>query len=197
MIFESNDIKYNAMKKLLFIVATLMVISSCASTNKTRSARIENRKEKKLAEQEVVKEAVESRRFIIKFDRLYFSSGGTVNLIPRNNYIIIDGEKTILSAAYVGRQFEMRPILGINLRARTQKYEMKNDTQKGMYEIKMEVKKGGDSFDVRLSISPDGTCNASVSSMKIDFVRYRGQVIPIENKTENKTEDLPQESIMI
>jgi len=181
------------MKKLLGIVATLMVISSCATTKETKSSRIEQRKENKIAEQEVVKNAIESRRFIIKFDRLYFSRGGTVDLIPTNNYIIIDGEKIILRAAYIGRQYDIRPVLGINLRGRNLKYEMKNDTSKGMYEIKMKVTKGGDSFDVNLSIGQDGACNASVSSIKIDFVRYRGQIVPIENNTKEQ----PQESITI
>jgi hypothetical protein len=181
------------MKKLIIISVTLMVIASCATTNETRSSRIEARKEKKFAEQEEVKKAVESRRFIIKFDRLYFSSGGMMELVPRNNYIIIDGEKTILRAAYIGRQFEIRPIYGFNLRGRTQKYEMSNNSSKGIYEVRMKIYKGGESFDVNLSIGQDGVCNASVSSMKIDFVRYRGQIVPIENKTKEQ----PQESIMI
>ena len=49
------------------------------------------------------------RRFIIKFDRLYISHGGTIDLIPKANYIILDGDKVIISAAYVGRQYSYRP----------------------------------------------------------------------------------------
>jgi hypothetical protein len=110
------------MKKLLFIITTLLVISSCATTKDAKSSRIELRKEKKLAEQAVIKNAVESRRYIIKFDRLYFSHGGMVDLIPNTNYIIIDGEKAIVSAAYLGRQSDIRPIAGISLSGKTIKY---------------------------------------------------------------------------
>ena len=81
------------MKKILFLISTLMVISSCSTTREAKSSRIESRKEKNLAEQVMIRKAVESRRFIIKFDRIYFSYGGIVDLVPRANYIIVDGEK--------------------------------------------------------------------------------------------------------
>ena len=60
-----------------------MVLSSCAATKETKSARIELRNEKKLAEQAMVKKAVESKRFIIKLDKLYFSRGGIVDLLTK------------------------------------------------------------------------------------------------------------------
>ena len=163
----------------------LMVISSCATTKEAKLSRIEIRNEKKLAEQAVIKNAVESRRFIIKFDRLYFSHGGMVDLIPSTNYIIVDGEKAIISAAYMGRQHDIRPIAGIRLSGKTMKYEMTNDSLKDKYEVKMEVNKGGDSFDVYLTIGKNGICNASLSSMRIDYVRYTGHIVPIKNKIDS------------
>jgi hypothetical protein len=181
------------MKKLLFVVSTLMIMSSCASTKEVRTTRNDSRKEKKLREQVVVREAVESKRFIIKFDRLYYSHGRIIDLIPRTNYIVVDGEKTIISAAYLGRQYDIRPIAGISLTGKTLDYKMESDSSKGTYKIKMKVNKGGDSFNVYLSISENGTCSASVSSMKIDFVRYSGQIVPIKNKTRNPS----QKNIMI
>ncbi len=180
------------MKKLLFIITTLLVITSCATTNETGLSKSELRNEKKLAEQETVKKAVESRRFIVKFDKIYFSHGGIVDLLPRSNYIIIDGEKAVISAAYLGRQWDIKPISGINVIGRTQNYELKN-TSKGMYEIKMKVSRDGNSFDIFLTISKNGSCSASLSSMRIENVRYRGQIVPIKDKINNP----PQETIMI
>lgn len=170
------------MKKLLFIITTLMVISSCTTTREAKSSRIELRKEKNLAEQAVIRKAVESRRFIIKFNRLYLSRGGMVDLIPRTNYIVIDGEKAIISAAYLGRQYDIRPIAGISLTGKSMNYELTSDSSKDMYKIKMKVNKGGDTFDIYLAIGKNGTCNVSLSSMKIDFVRYSGQIVPIKDK---------------
>ena len=56
------------MKKLFIIITTFMVMSSCATTNQAKLSRIEARKDKKLAEQASVRQAVESKRFIIKLD---------------------------------------------------------------------------------------------------------------------------------
>jgi Domain of unknown function (DUF4251) len=181
------------MKKLLIIITTLMVMSSCSTTKEAKSTRIELRNEKKLAEQAVIKKAVESRRFIIKFDRLYFSNGGMIDLIPRANFIIIDGEKTIISAAYLGRQYDIKPIAGISMRGETLKYALTNDLSKGMYEIKMKVTNRGNSFDVYLTIDKNGKCDASLTNIRIDFVRYSGYIVPIEDKIINT----PQKSIMI
>ena len=182
MIFELFIIKYNAMKKLFFIIMTIMIISSCATTKEAKSSRIEARKEKNLAEQTVIKQAVESKRFIIKLDRLYFSYGGMVNLIPRANYIIIDGEKAIISAGYLGRQYDIRPIAGINMRGKLMNYKLTNDSSKNVYTIKLEVSNNINSFEVYLRIGKNGYCNASVSSLKIDYIRYSGRIVPINEK---------------
>ncbi len=165
-----------------------MVMSSCSTTREAKSSRVELRKEKTLAEQAMVKKAIESRRFIVKFDRLYFSRGGMIDLIPRANFIIVDGEKAIISAAYLGRQYDIRPIAGITMRGETLNYELKSDSSKGKYEIEMKVDKRGDSFDVYLTIGKDGLCNASISNIRIDLARYSGHIVPIKEKIVNTSE---------
>ncbi|MCX6321033.1 MAG: DUF4251 domain-containing protein [Bacteroidia bacterium] len=181
------------MKKLFYIIMILMVMSSCMTTKEAKSTRIELRKNKNLAEQTVIKKAVESRRFIIRFDRVYYSHGGRVDLVPRANYIIIDGDRAIISAAYLGRQYGM-PIAAIDMIGKSMNYELSNDSSDGAYKIKMDVGRGGDnSFDVNLTISKNGFCNVSVSSLRIDFVRYSGRIVPIKDKI-----NIPlQESIVI
>ena len=170
------------MKKILFILTTLMVISSCSTTREAKSSRVELRKEKNLAEQTMIKKAVESRRFIIRFDRIYFSYGGMADLVPRANFIIVDGEKGIISTAYLGRQYDIRPIAGITVRGKTIKYELKDDSRKGKYELDMKINNQADSFDIFLTIGANGSCNATLSSIRIDNVRYSGQIVPIKEK---------------
>ncbi|MGA2407895.1 MAG: DUF4251 domain-containing protein [Bacteroidales bacterium] len=178
------------MKKIFIIITTLMVISSCTTTKEAKSSRVELRKEKKLAEQAIVKQAVESKRFIIKFDRLYLLYGGIVDLVPRANYIIIDGEKAIINTAYLGRQYDIRPIAGINLFGKAMNYELTNKLSKGSYEIKMKVKnEGSNSFDVNLTISINGNCSASINSLKINNINYSGYVVPISDNTNNPVQN--------
>jgi hypothetical protein len=181
------------MKKLLFIITTILVMSSCATTKDAKITRSNSRTEKKLAGQAVVKNAVESKKFIIKLDRIYFSHGGIVDLVPRNNFIIVDGRKAIISAAYFGRQYDIKPIVGINIRGESMGYELTDNQTNGKYDIKMTVSNGNTSFDVYLSIGKNGTCTASLTNLKIDYVRYSGHIVPIR---ENETLEAP-EGIMI
>jgi len=172
------------MKKLLFILTTIAIFSSCATTNETRSSRVEQKNEKKIAKQVMVRNSVENRRFIIKFDRLYFAHGGIVELRPKSNYLIVDGSKAIISTAYIGRQYDIRPIAGINVRGETLDYNMESDSIKGNYKIKMNVNNGNNSFKVYLTIGKNGSCSVTMTNVKIDMVRYSGDIVPIRVKNE-------------
>lgn len=178
------------MKKLFIIITALMVMSSCATTKESKLSRVELRNEKKIAKQTEVKNAVESRRFIIKLDRLYFTRGGIVDLIPTANYIIIDGEKAIINTAYLGRQYDIRGIAAINMLGRSKNYELTTDVSRGRYEIKMKVNNvGSNSFEVYLDISKNGYCNASINSLKIDNIRYSGYIVSIQNNTRSPNQN--------
>lgn len=144
---------------------------------------MELRSEKKLVNQGNIKKAVESRRYIVKFDRLLLTHGGMIDLMPRTNYIVVDGSKTIISAAYLGRQYDIRLIEGINLIGKSTNYELISDYSKGMYEIKMKVSGRGSTFDVYISIGKDGYCSASLTNMRLDHIKYYGHIVPIKGKT--------------
>jgi hypothetical protein len=175
------------MRKLSIIIMSLVVMSSCSTTKEANSSRAEARHEKKLVEQVLVKNAVETRRYIIKLDRLYLRYGGQADLIPRANFIIIDGDRAVISTAYLGRQYDIKPIAGINMRGRAVDYALTNNTSKGSYDIKMRVQNGRNaSFDVYINITKNGFCTASLSSLKIDNIRYSGYLVPITDRT-NKT----------
>lgn len=170
------------MKKLFVIIIAFIFISSCSTTKEAKSSDSELRNDKKIAEQAVIKKAVESRRFVIKLERLYFTYGGTAGLLPRYNYIIIDGDKAIISAAYLGRQYDIKAIAGINMRGKTTNYELTSILSKGRYEIKTKVTNGSDSFDLYLLVGKNGSCNASLSSILIDNVNYKGYIVPLKDK---------------
>jgi hypothetical protein len=183
-IFEFSKLKYFAMKKLFIIITVFLVISSCVTTKEAKLSRAELRNEKKLAKQEQIKNAVESKKFIIKLDRLYFSYGGMADLYPRSNYIIIDGDKAVINTAYFGRQYDIRRIAAIDIFGRNIDYEVTNNLSRKVYQIKMKVGNANrNTFDVYLDISKSGYCTASVSSLKIDIIRYSGFIEPIKGET--------------
>lgn len=171
------------MRKLLILVFVPLMMLSCSTSKEAASARSETRKEKKITDELLVKNAVESRKYIIKLQRLYSMRGSYFDLVPRENYIIIDGDKAVISTAYLGRQYDIRPIAAINTRGRAEDYEVTTKLNKGKYEVSLKVNNGGpNSFTVFLTIGKNGNCYASVSSLKIDNVRYSGYLVPIMDR---------------
>jgi len=178
------------MKKLFIIIISFIALTSCSTTKEPKSSKAELKSEKKLIEQSLVKNAIETRRYIIKLNRLYYAYGGMTEVIPRANFIIIDGERAIISTAYLGRQYDIKPIGGINTRGRAEDYELTNNVSKGSYNISLKVNNGGNnSFNVYLKITKTGYCSASVSSLKIDNIRYSGYLVPIPASTNVSLEE--------
>ena len=172
------------MKKLIMILMGPVILASCATTKVEESSKNEAVDVTNVYQQAEIKKAVELRRFIVKFDRLYIPQGGNVDLVPNANYIILDGDKVVISAAYLGRQYSYRPIKGIDMIGRAVSFQLKNNSSKGTYEIKMKVKNDINTFDVYLNVTADGHCNTTVTSYKIDHIRYTGSIIPLKPKEE-------------
>jgi hypothetical protein len=110
-----------------------------------------------------------------------------MDLVPKNNFIIVDGGAAAISLGYVGRNYGIRPISGINLNGQTIKYKLESNEGKGTYSINMEVKYKNDTFDLFFTIGSDGYCNVSVINSYIQTVSYYGQLIPISGPATSKT----------
>jgi uncharacterized protein YceK len=167
------------MKNILFLLAIAVLVSSCSSSKDVTATTQGSKKDKKLAELAVIKQAVESRRYIVKVSKLYMPYGGTAELVPKFNYIVVDGEVASVSLGYLGRSSGGRKITGINFHGHTVKYEMVNDAAKGKYDVSMKVAKGNDTFDFYITIQPSGTCTVSMNNLFIQSVSYRGEVVPV------------------
>jgi len=172
------------MKRLILILMGPVIFASCATTKVEESSKNESVDLTNVYQQAEIRKAVEMRRFIVKFDRLYIPQGGNVDLVPNANYIILDGDKVVISAAYLGRQYSYRPIKGIDMIGRAVSYELKDKSSKGTYEIRMKIKNDINTFDVYLNVTADGYCNTSVTSYKIDHIRYTGSIMPLKPKEE-------------
>jgi hypothetical protein len=172
------------MKNLFIIITAILITASCSSTKEAQTTSELTKSEKKLLTQSIVKKAVESKRYIVKFDRMYFNFGGITDLIPRSNYLIIDGNKAIISTAYIGKQYDIRPIAGISMRGQSTDYEVTNNIKKGIYVVKMKVINKKNTFDVYMTIDMNGRCDASMNNLYINSIRYRGTIVPINGVEE-------------
>lgn len=171
------------MKKIFIfflILPALIVLTSGKPQNDVKASR----SERKAAKKEMVKNAIESKSYTIELERLYMYRYGAIDLIPRSNFIIIDGEKAAISAGYFGRQLSFRPIAGIRLTGQPSYYKMERNDAKGSYKVEMEVKGESDIFHIYIIINSDGNCNTTISASRIDNVRYTGTLIPIQKVKE-------------
>jgi Domain of unknown function (DUF4251) len=179
MKFELQIINIITMKKTTILLSAVFLFLACSSTKEPSSTRAENRKLKKQEERAEVKKAIESRRFVIRVNRLYSMGGGRWELIPTSNFVIVNGEITSISLGYMGRSFASRPISGINLNGHTVNYKMVSNEAKGIYNIEMAVTTGGDKFDLYMTIGNDGYCSISINNANIQSVSYSGTLGPI------------------
>jgi hypothetical protein len=190
MIFDLIRLNIITMKKIAFLLSVVFVLSACTTSKELTGSKAENRKFKKLAEQALVKKAVESRKYVIKVNRLYTIGGGTFELVPRSNFVIINGEIASISLGYMGRSYSSRPISGINLNGHTLDYKMQSDETKGLYKVQMAVKAGADKFDVYITIGNEGYCTVSLNNSYIQSVSYYGTLVPLpENRKVQQQED--------
>ena len=179
MIFDFIHLKTGIMKRLLYILAVLVLLSGCAVSKDSRTARLEQKDIEKRAEMAMVKKSVESRQYIVRMDKIFTPGGIWADLVPRHNYIIVDGEIASVSLAYLGRSYGGRPISGINFNGHTVYYKLNSVEAKGIYNIETKVQKGNDTFDFYLTISDSGNCSVSVNNSHLQSVSYRGSLVPI------------------
>lgn len=177
------------MKNIIFVLAAIIFFYSCSASKETSSSSQISAKEKKLAEQIMIKKAIESRKYIVKVDRIYFSKGNIAELQPDNNFIIINGELASVSLPYMGHSFGARPISGINFDGQTTRYEMKSDEQKGIFHVNMNVARGGQSFNIFLTVGTGGYCSFSMNNLYLETVSYKGRLVPIPSSADQQNDD--------
>jgi hypothetical protein len=164
------------MKTIIYILSVILIATSCSQGKIAKSERGIKRENMRVAEQAAIMKAVESGEFVISLDRIYFRNGGFTELVPSRNFIALDNESIVMRAAYMGRQYDFRPIQGIKIAAKKSTYILKSDPEGKGYEIKTNVEKNGNQFDIYISISKNGYCDVSVNNIKLDNVRYTGRI---------------------
>lgn len=167
------------LRKAFFLVAMAGLLTACTATKEVTSSDKISSAEKKAAEQTAIRKAIESRKYVIRADRIQPSGGLPVDLVPRHNFIIINGELASVSLAYLGRSFGTRQITGINFNGRTGKYQMKYNEAKGTYDVYVEVIRDNDKFDLYLTLGTGGYCSFSINNSYIQTMNYSGTIEPL------------------
>lgn len=166
------------MKTNTLLIIFLFFLTSCATSDLSKTARNELKLEKKAAQKENVQKTVESGDFLIKMDRLQIPRGGFVQILPSSNYIIYSNGYVRMRLGYIGRSYDFRGITGINLKGVATKYELTRVDEKGAYNMNIVVDDKGDRFNINLSVRGDEYCDATISNIRIETIRYSGRLVP-------------------
>lgn len=160
------------MKNIIYILLAITIITgSCATSGDVISAR----KERAAIKQENVIKAVESQQMAIEVYRIHMRRGGTMQMNPEMNFVIIDKNRARISLGYIGRSFTSRPIAAINMQGEIYSRVIEKK-DKGVYDIRYELGQENDKFTVNMTVSINGYVNLSITSPILDFVRYSGNL---------------------
>ncbi len=186
-------IKKQLMNKIIIpAFCIFLFIAGCVATRDSANSGHISAKEKKGLERIAIGKSIESRHYVLKMDRIILANGQMIDLVPRNNFIIINGEIISVSLAYEGRSFGIRRITGINFNGHISRYIMKSNEQKNMYNIQIEaVTSSNDKFDIYLTLSISGNCTASINNSYIQIVNYRGIVTPLNEVRATSSSRVP------
>ncbi len=148
-----------------------MISTSCSSSGEMGAAG----DERKAAKKEEVNEAVETQRMLIRVNRMYARRGGTIEMRPESNFVIIDQARVRISLGYLGRSHSIRPVSAINMQGEIYSREI-GEWKKGGYDMELELGQDGERFTVNMTISADGYVDLRLTNPRLDMVRYSGKL---------------------
>ncbi|MDZ7739803.1 MAG: DUF4251 domain-containing protein [Bacteroidales bacterium] len=160
------------MKKIIYIsLAYLLIAASCSSSGEMTALR----EERKAANKEEVREAVESQRMLIRVNKIHPRRGGVIEMRPESNFVIIDQDRVRISLGYLGRSHSIRPVSAINMQGEIYSREI-GSWKKGGYDMEFEMGQDSEKFTVYMTISSDGYVDLRLTNPRLDLARYSGRL---------------------
>lgn len=155
---------------ILTVLVGMEVASGQSAERKARKERLRIEKEKEIAA------LVDSFDFLFKADRSLTAGYGSVDLTTNPNYLKVSHERIVSQLPFFGRAYTMTYGGEGGL-----KFEGKPGTpvisrKKHVTEIEIRVKGVNDSYQLSLSVGPDGGSTLTVFSNNLESVTYHGRI---------------------
>ena len=174
------------MKRIIIFLIAFMLATPAFSQELSKKERRQMEKELKKEQQaeEAAQKAalvnlmVHYQRFILEADKLRDKRGNTVNVSATLNFIAADSTSGVIqvgSNSYVG----MNGVGGITVEGPLSNYTYSVSEKSGYYNVTYNLRTTVGTYDVRLSIAPDGRADATVSSSWPGKLNYSGYIVPI------------------
>ena len=175
------------MKRILMLLTVLLIAIPTFSQDQELSKKEKRQLEKQLKKEQKAEEAakkaaviglmVEYHRFVLEADRIKDKRGHSVNVSSMINFIAADsinGVVQIGSNSYVG----MNGVGGITVEGPISNYKYTFNEKSSSYSISFNIRSSIGTYDVRMTASPDGRADATVSSTGPGKVNYSGFLVP-------------------
>lgn len=166
------------MVALLAIPAYSQELSSKEKKQLEKELKKEQKAEELANKSALVDAMVLYRRFVLEAYNLRDKRGNLVNVSSTINFIAADSITGVIqvgSNTYIGRN----GVGGITIEGDIANYEFTKNEKRGTYTISYYLRSPLGTYDVRLSVSPDGRADADVSSTTWGGrLRYSGNLVP-------------------
>jgi hypothetical protein len=175
------------MKKIICTALAILLAIPMFSQEPEISKKEQRKVQKELKKEKQAEEAankaalvelmVEYRRFVLEADRLRDKRGVTANVASNLNFVASDsitGVIQIGSYQYVGSN----GVGGITVEGSISNYEYSKNEKNGTWMVSYNVRSSTGTYDVRMTVFPDGRAEATVSSNWPGRVNYLGYLVP-------------------
>lgn len=174
--------------KTMIILTTICIIAVSSFAQEPELSRREMRKlERELKKEQQAEEAarkreivdlmVEHRRFVLEADRLRDKRGNTMIVSPTINFVAADSVSGVLqigSNYYVGQN----GVGGITVEGSISDYEYSRNKRNESYYVSYNLRTPTGTYDVRMTVFPEGRADATISSSWPGQLNYSGHLVP-------------------
>lgn len=151
------------------------------SPREMRKLERQLKKEQKEKEAErrsqIVTMMVEHAYFVLEADRLRDKYGNTLIVTPTLNFVAADSVSGVLqvgSNQYVGQN----GVGGITVEGSIANYEYSRNKKNGTFYVSYTLRTPTGTYDVRMTVLPEGRADATVSSTWPGQLNYSGDLVP-------------------
>ena len=176
------------MKKAITIIAALLIAMAAYPQEQELSKREKKKLEKELRKEQAAKEGemkaqvvalmVEYQRFVLEADMLRGKTGDQVQVSSNLNFIASDSITGVIQIgqnAYVG----LNGVGGITVEGPVSNYKYTVNEKNGVFNVSYNLRSTTGTYDIRMTIFPDGRADATVSSNWPGQLNYAGYLVPL------------------
>lgn len=165
-------------KSVCLVIILVLIQVSLFSQEKSKK---ELKEEQKLEQQKKTEATVNSKTFVFTGSMAHPQGGRTIHMTTTPNFVkfspdLIDSDMPFFGRAYSGAGYGGPTSL--TFKGKPEEFTVEK-TKKGFF-IKAAVKTDNDSYNISLTVSPEGSGSLTISSVNRSSMSYSGEISSAE-----------------